>query len=125
MNPLELLGPAVAIVAGLLILWWGIACRNGSFPRNPILGYRTPAALRSEHAWEAAHRGYAPWIILAGIVLIIAGIVVLAGVLTGAHGVLAPVLGTGVAVLLLAMIVGGGFAHRSLASYLRENDKDD
>lgn len=123
MNPIELIGPAIAIVAGLLLLWWGVACRAGRFPRNPILGYRTPTALRSTPAWNAAHRGYAPWIISASVALVVAGIVVLIGVLAGVGNVLAPVLGVGVVVVLLALVVGGFFAHRSLAAYVRENEE--
>lgn len=125
MNPVELIGPSIALIVGLLILWWGIACRNGRFPRNLILGYRTVAALRSTPGWNAAHRGYAPWIILSGVVLTVAGIVAFVGVLAGAGEVLLPALGAGIVVLLAAMIVGGGFAHRSLAAYLRENGNQD
>lgn len=125
MNPVELIGPSIALIVGLLVLWWGIACRNGRFPRNPILGYRTVAALRSTPAWNAAHLGYAPWIILAGVVLAVAGIVAFVGVLVGAGEVLLPALGAGIVVLLAAMIVGGVFAHRSLAAYLRENSNQD
>lgn len=125
MNLIELIGPAIATVVGLLILWWGIACRTGRFSRNPILGYRTPAALRSASAWDAAHRGYAPWIILAGVTLTVAGITALLGTLAGADDLLPPVLGVGAAVLLLAMIVGGVFAHRALVSDLRENGNHD
>lgn len=125
MYPLELMGPTIAILAGLLLLWWGAACRVGQFPRNPILGYRTPAALRSTRAWDAAHRGYAPWIILAGVVLAVAGVVALVGVLADVGGVLVPALVIGIVVLLVAMIVGGFFAHQSLAAYLRENGKKD
>lgn len=125
MNPVELIGPSIALIVGLLVLWWGIACRNGRFPRNPILGYRTVAALRSTHAWDAAHRGYAPWIILSGVVLTVAGIVAFVGLIAGAGEVLLPALGAGIVVLLAAIIVGGFFAHHSLAAYLRENGSQD
>lgn len=123
MNPVELIGPSIAVIVGLLVLCWGIACRNGQFPRNPILGYRTVAAMRSTPAWNAAHRGYAPWIILSGLVLATAGGVALIGTLAGADGVLMPALVLGIVSLLVAMVVGGVFAHRSLAEYLRENGK--
>lgn len=125
MNPVELIGPSSGLIVGLLILWWGIACRNGRFPRNPILGYRTIAALRNAPAWNAAHRGYAPWIILAGSVLAVAGLVAFVGVLAGAGEVLLPALGVGIIVLLAAIIVGGVFAHRALVAYLRENGSQD
>ncbi|WP_449281961.1 SdpI family protein [Leucobacter sp.] len=125
MNPVELMVPTIAIMVGLLVLWWGVACRNGRFPRNPILGYRTVAALRSTPVWNAAHRGYAPWIILSGVALIVAGILAVAGVLAGAGGVLLSALGVGIVVLLAAVIAGGFFAHRSLAAYLRENGNQD
>lgn len=95
MNPVELIGPSIAVIVGLLVLCWGIACRNGQFPRNPILGYRTVAAMRSTPAWNAAHRGYAPWIILSGLVLATAGGVALIGSLAGADGVLLPALVVG------------------------------
>ena len=121
MNALELIGPAAAIVVGLLILWWGFACRAGRFPRNPILGYRTAAALRNRDTWNAAHRGYAPWSIAAGGVLAVAGIVALIGVLAGASGIVGPSIVVGIVVLLAAMIAGGFAAHRTLATYLREN----
>ncbi len=125
MTLLELTGPVIALIAGLLVLWWGIACRNGRFPRNPILGYRTAAALRSTSAWTAAHRGYAPWIILSGLVLTVAGIIAFVSVLAGADAVVPPALGLGVVVLLAAMIAGGFFAHRSLATHLRDEGNRD
>ena len=118
MNPIELIGPSIAIIVGLFVLWWGVACRNGRFPRNSILGYRTVAAMRSTPAWNAAHRGYAPWIILSGLVLAAAGGVALIGTLAGAGEVLLPALVVGMVVLLVAMVAGGVFAHRSLAEYL-------
>lgn len=117
MNPIELIGPIIALIVGLLTLWWGIVCRNGRFPRNPILGYRTAAALRSAPAWNAAHRGYAPWILLAGSAMTIAGVIALVGVLVGAGKLIPPALGAGIIVLLVAMIVGGFSAHYSLAAY--------
>lgn len=125
MSPVDLIGPAIAVIVGLLVLWWGVACRNGQFPRNPILGYRTVAALRSTPAWNAAHRGYAPWIILSGVVLAVAGMIAFVGVLAGAVNAVPPTLGLGIVVLLVTMIVGGFFAHRSLAAYLRENGNQD
>ena len=105
MNPVELIGPSIAVIVGLLVLWWGIACQNGRFLRNPILGYRTVAAMRSTPAWDAAHRGYAPWILLSGLVLAAAGGVALAGTLAGAGEVLLPALVVGIVVLLVAMVV--------------------
>ena len=125
MDPIELIGPSIMVIVGLLVLWWGIACRNGRFPRNLILGYRTAAALRSTPAWNAAHRGYAPWIILSGVVLVVAGIVAFVGVLVGADTVVPPTLGLGIVVLLSAMIAGGFYAHHSLAAHLRENGNQD
>jgi uncharacterized membrane protein len=121
MNAVELIGPAIAVAASLLILWWGVACRAGRFRRNPILGYRTAAALRSPEAWNAAHRGYAPWVIAAGSILAIAGVVAIIGVLADVSGLVGPVLGVGIALLLVALIAGVVPAHRSLAAYLREN----
>ena len=44
---LAALGPAVAVLGGLVVAGWGLACLGGRFPRNPVLGYRTRAALRS------------------------------------------------------------------------------
>lgn len=57
---------AVPALLGALLLWWGFACRRGTFPRNRILGVRTPTILRDREAWVVAHRAGASYILIVG-----------------------------------------------------------
>lgn len=71
----SLIGVGIAAIIGLLILWWGAACKRGTFPRNRILGVRTPTTLRSNEAWTVAHRAGAPQLLVAGWGIITAALV--------------------------------------------------
>ncbi len=122
MNPVELIGPAIAILAGLLVLWWGIACLAGRFPRNLVLGYRTRAALSSRDAWNAAHRGYAPFLIGGSLLLALSGATAIILVLTDAAGLVGPAITVGIIALLAGLVVGGIFAHRALRRHLTQTE---
>lgn len=119
-STLELLGPAVALIVGMAVAGWGLSCRAGRFPRNPILGYRTRAALSSKDAWVAAHRGYAPLLITGGVLLTAAALIAVAAVLAGEVGVVGPAITAGIIALLVAVIIGAFFAHRALRLYLAQ-----
>ncbi|WP_454151051.1 SdpI family protein [Microbacterium lacticum] len=117
---LELLGPAIALLAGIATAWWGLACLAGRLPRNLVLGYRTRAALSSRDAWDAAHRGYAPFLIGGGLVLAASGVAAIIMVLTDATGLIGPAITAGIIALLAALVGGGIFAHRALRRHLTQ-----
>ena len=120
MNPVELVGPAIAILAGLLLLWWGLACLAGRFPRNLVIGYRTRAALSSKAAWDAAHRGYAPFLIGGGLLLALSGAIAIILVLADGAELVGPAITVGIIALLAALLIGGIFAHRALRRHLTQ-----
>jgi hypothetical protein len=120
MNPVELIGPGIAILAGLLLLWWGIACLTGRFPRNLVIGYRTRAALSSRDAWNAAHRGYAPFLIGGSALLALSGAIAIILVLADAAELVGPAITVGIIALLAALLIGGIFAHRALRRHLTQ-----
>ncbi|RCS61220.1 SdpI family protein [Microbacterium sp. JB110] len=117
---IELLGPTIVLLASIAVAWWGIACRAGRFPRNLVLGYRTRAALSSRDAWDAAHRGYAPFLIGGGLLLAASGVAAIIMVLTDATGLVGPAITAGIITLLAALTVGGLFAHRALRRHLTQ-----
>ncbi|MCD2498464.1 SdpI family protein [Microbacterium nymphoidis] len=122
MNPVDLIGPAIAILAGLLILWWGIACLTARFPRNLVLGYRTRAALTSKAAWDAAHRGYAPFLIGGGLLLALSGAIAIILVLADATELVGPAITVGIIALLAGLIIGGILAHGALRRHLTQTE---
>ncbi|MGO1506412.1 MAG: SdpI family protein [Microbacteriaceae bacterium] len=117
---IELLGPTIVLLASIAVAWWGVACRAGRFPRNLVLGYRTRAALSSRDAWDAAHRGYAPFLIGGGVLLAASGVAAIIMVLTDATGLVGPAITVGIIALLAALMVGGIFAHRALRRHLTQ-----
>ncbi|MDF2989527.1 MAG: hypothetical protein K0S37_41 [Microbacterium sp.] len=117
---LDLLGPVIVLLAGIAVAWWGLACLAGRFPRNLVLGYRTRAALSSRDAWDAAHRGYAPFLIGGGLVLAASGAAAIMMILTDATGLIGPAITVGIVALLAALVVGGIFAHRALRRLLTQ-----
>lgn len=121
MHPLDALGPVIAALGGLAVLWWGRACRAGTFPKNAVVGYRTRASMQSTAAWVAAHRGSAPALIGSGVLLTAAGVTSIGAVLLGVPGMAGPVLTAGIVVLLLGLILGGVLAHRALRRHLGQN----
>ncbi|AOX46455.1 SdpI family protein [Microbacterium sp. BH-3-3-3] len=81
---------------------------------------RTRAALSSTDAWDAAHRGYAPFLIGGGLLLTVSGVAALVMALADAAGLVGPVMTGGIVALLAALIVGGVFAQRALRSHLTQ-----
>lgn len=120
MSYVHLIGPVIALLAGIAVSWWGLACRAGRFPRNLFVGHRTRAALSGRPAWNAAHRGYAPFLIAGGILLALSGATAIILVLTDAAGLVGPAITVGIVALLAALIVGGIFAHRALGRHLTQ-----
>lgn len=60
------IGALIIVMVGVLVLWWGRACRNGAFSKQWVFGYRTPLTLKDNNAWILAHRAAAPLIFVAG-----------------------------------------------------------
>ena len=111
------IGSCVALGLGAVVLWWGRACQSGKLPQNWILGYRTKLTLTNEQAWVAVHKAAAPWILLAGTGVVIAGLtgVVLALIneLTAAR----VALGLSAPWVLLWVLVGFTVSSRAAKTY--------
>lgn len=97
-----------AIAFGALVLWWAAACRQGTFRRNPVLGYRTPLTLRNDDAWASAHRAAAPLIATAGGGVLAAGAAALVLAAIGL-GEAVPIPITGAVLWALVWLVAAGF----------------
>lgn len=70
---------ALSIIAfSVLVLWWSRACRNGTFSKQWVFGYRTPLTLKDKDAWIAVHRAASSLIFVAGggaIVIALVGVI--------------------------------------------------
>ncbi|MFC7342555.1 SdpI family protein [Saccharopolyspora griseoalba] len=89
---------AVLVLGGAALLTLGFRGLRGRLPRNTYVGVRTPAAMRSEEAFELANRAAGPAMLGAG------GVAVLSGVAM-------PALATGFTVAMVAVIgLVGAFA---------------
>ncbi|WP_233571475.1 SdpI family protein [Cellulomonas triticagri] len=62
----------LAIALSVLVIAMTWAGASGLLPANGFVGIRTPAILRSERAWQAAHRAALPVIAPACTLVIIA-----------------------------------------------------
>lgn len=60
------IGALVIVVVSVLVLLWGRACKNGTFSKQWVFGYRTPLTLKDKNAWVVVHRAAAPLIFVAG-----------------------------------------------------------
>lgn len=120
MTILHLIGPVIALLAGLAVCGWGLACRAGRFPRNPVFGYRTRTALSSQAAWVAAHRGAAPVLIGGGVLLAVSGATATVLVVSDAGELVGPVITAGIVALLASLVVGGIFARKALRRHLEQ-----
>ncbi len=56
--------------AGITLLVMGYAPARGWLGRNRWIGIRTPATLRSDAAWLAAHQVARPWMVASGVALL-------------------------------------------------------
>lgn len=89
---------AVLVLGGVALLTLGFRGLRGRLPRNTYVGVRTPAAMRSEEAFQLANRTAGPAMLAAG------GIAALAGIAQ-------PMLATGFTVAMVAIIgLIGAFA---------------
>ncbi|HVM35922.1 MAG TPA: SdpI family protein [Actinomycetota bacterium] len=62
------------VAAGIVLIFAALRGRVGRLPRNGLLGIRLPSTMRSDAAWDAAHR--ASWLatFLAGFVALGGGL---------------------------------------------------
>lgn len=89
---------AVLVLGGAALLTLGLRGLRGRLPRNTYVGVRTPAAMRSEEAFELANRAAGPAMASAGVVAALSGIA-------------QPMLATGFTVAMVAIIGSvGAFA---------------
>ena len=93
------------LVAGGAITAIGIAGMRGRLPRQHWAGIRLPSTMRSDEAWNAAHRAGGPWLLAAGLVPAACG---LSLVLARPGDELAAAVSLAAAGWLLAMVVAAG-----------------
>ncbi|MGP4018639.1 SdpI family protein [Saccharopolyspora sp. 5N708] len=64
---------AILVLGGAALLFLGFRGLRGQLPRNRYVGVRTPAAMRSEDAFELANRAAGPAMLAGGAVAVLAG----------------------------------------------------
>lgn len=77
MGPGELVTGLVLSTAGIIVAGVGLAGWRGRLPRNFVAGIRTPATLRDDRAWDAAHRRAGWLVVLSGVALLVTGVALL------------------------------------------------
>ncbi|GAA0507843.1 hypothetical protein GCM10011581_20330 [Saccharopolyspora subtropica] len=65
---------AVLVLGGAALLLLGFRGLRGQLPRNRYVGVRTPAAMRSDDAFELANRVAGPAMLAGGAVAVLAGV---------------------------------------------------
>ncbi|MGI8309202.1 SdpI family protein [Saccharopolyspora sp. ASAGF58] len=65
---------AVLVLGGAALLFLGFRGLRGQLTRNRYIGVRTPAAMRSEDAFELANRAAAPAMLAGGAIAVLAGV---------------------------------------------------
>ena len=91
-----LIGGGAMLLSGLFIMWMGGRMAEQRFQRNKWAGIRTPATMKSDAAWFAAHERAAPMMSTAGTL----------GAAAGLTGIIAALLGAGEGVVV-GLILGG------------------
>lgn len=116
----QLIGAALVVLLGLLVLWWARASQRGTLRQQWIFGYRTALTLSDRNAWITVHKATAPYLYIAGFGAITAGIV--AGILsfTELETPAAVLLGTAIGWVLLWIIVSFFPAAAAARSYKRQ-----
>lgn len=92
------------IVGGGLIAWFGWQGRRGQLKLNAFAGIRTRTTMRSEKAWQAAHRAGGAWMIVGGGLFLVTGMGVAVATDETTAGVVALV---GTSVAIVPLFVGG------------------
>ncbi|XPP25618.1 MAG: SdpI family protein [Leucobacter sp.] len=115
----QLIGAALVVLLGLLVLWWARASQRGTLRQQWIFGYRTLLTLRDKSAWITVHKATVPYLYVAGIGVVLAGVA--AGVLYLAKldAIAAVVLGTAIGWLFVWILVSFIPAAAAARSYQR------
>jgi uncharacterized membrane protein len=96
-------GLAVVLLGTASLLGWvGVRASTGRLDRNRSLGVRTPRTLRSDDAWQAAHRAAGPWLVGGALAIGLPGLALLARP-SNALGTLLVMVGAGLLVSLVAV----------------------
>lgn len=109
MNPetsAVLVGAVLVALFGVLLVWLARACRRGTFPRQALVGYRTPTTLRDDAAWVAVHRAWAPCVLIAGVGALIGACAAVLVVYTPADHLAPAFLGGSLVWVVLLVLVG-------------------
>ncbi len=101
----------VLIVGGGLVAWIGWFGMSDRLTRNAWAGIRTKTTMRSDEAWQAAHRSAGKWIIWGGVVMVVTGIVM--GVVDGDDSTAATVALVGMVAVFGLVGVGGWLGIRA------------
>ena len=94
-------------LVGLLIMWMGGRMEQGRFRRNRWAGIRTPATMRSDEAWVAAHEVGGPWLSRGGLLFALGGLCgLLGGLLNAPEGWVAGFILSGAGAMTVMLVVG-------------------
>ncbi|HET7482392.1 MAG TPA: SdpI family protein, partial [Actinomycetota bacterium] len=66
---------AIVILGGFAVAFIALLGRSGKLPRNRFAGIRTPSTLRSDAAWDVAHRVSWAYTLVSGVGMVILGVV--------------------------------------------------
>lgn len=93
------------VLSGVLVAVLSWKLRSGSIGRNRVVGLRLPSTLRSDAAWEAGQRAFAPFGVAAGVGCAVLGAALL---LRPTEGV-ALVIASAASIWLVVLPAIGGF----------------
>lgn len=93
------------VLSGVLVAVLSWKLRSGSIGRNRVVGLRLPSTLRSDAAWEAGQRAFAPFGVAAGVGCAVLGAALL---LRPTEGV-ALVIASAASIWLVVVPAIGGF----------------
>jgi uncharacterized membrane protein len=100
-----LIGGITMLLSGLVIMWLAGRMASGRLRRNRWAGIRTPATLKSDDSWNAAHEAAAHLMSAAGTLAAVGGLTgMIAGLLGLGEGVVAGLILGGAALMTILLI---------------------
>lgn len=108
---------AVLILSGLLVAVVGRRAATGRLGRNHLAGIRTKRSMADDASWRAVHLAAEPWMLAAGMALVLAGA---AAAAIRSDAVLAAVSVGGAVLCAVLVLAASAVGHAAL----RDDDRD-